>query len=65
MIEAQTFSELSEKFDVSGVPKIVINDEFELVPITHPFTQQTLPMLTIWPFEANSDGMFVAKMRRK
>jgi len=31
MIEAQTFSELSEKFDVSGVPKIVINDEFELV----------------------------------
>lgn len=31
MIEAQTFSELSQKFDVSGVPKIVINDEFELV----------------------------------
>lgn len=31
MIEAQTFGELSQKFDVSGVPKIVINDEFELV----------------------------------
>jgi glutaredoxin-like protein len=31
MIEAQTFSELSQKFNVSGVPKIVINDEFELV----------------------------------
>jgi len=31
MIEAQTFSEISNKFNVSGVPKIVINDEFELV----------------------------------
>ncbi len=31
MIEAQTFQELSQKFDVSGVPKIVINDEHELV----------------------------------
>lgn len=31
MIEAQTFGELSQKFDVQGVPKIVINDEFELV----------------------------------
>jgi glutaredoxin-like protein len=31
MIEAQTFYELSEKFNVSGVPKIVINDTLELV----------------------------------
>lgn len=31
MIEAQTFYELSEKFNVSGVPKIIINDELELV----------------------------------
>ncbi|ERJ12171.1 protein disulfide oxidoreductase [Haloplasma contractile] len=31
MIEAQTFNELSNQFNVSGVPKIVINDEFELV----------------------------------
>jgi len=31
MIEAQTFAELSNKYDVSGVPKIVINDEHELV----------------------------------
>lgn len=31
MIEAQTFNELSQKFNVSGVPKIVINDEHELV----------------------------------
>lgn len=31
MIEAQTFSELSEKYQVSGVPKIVINDTFELL----------------------------------
>lgn len=31
MIEAQTFSELSNKFKVSGVPKIVINDKYELL----------------------------------
>ncbi len=31
MIEAQTFGELSQKFNVSGVPKIVINDEHEFV----------------------------------
>lgn len=31
MIEAQTFGELSQKFNVSGVPKIIINDEHELV----------------------------------
>jgi len=31
MIEAQTFSELSDKYNVSGVPKIVINEEHDLV----------------------------------
>lgn len=31
MIEAQTFYELSDQFNVSGVPKIVINDKFELI----------------------------------
>jgi len=31
MIEAQTFMDISQKFNVSGVPKIVINDEYELV----------------------------------
>ena len=31
MIEAQTFSELSMKYNVSGVPKIVINETFELL----------------------------------
>jgi glutaredoxin-like protein len=31
MIEAQTFSELSQEFNVSGVPKIVINDSIELI----------------------------------
>ncbi len=31
MIEAQTFPEISNKFNVSGVPKIVINDDYELV----------------------------------
>ena len=31
MVEAQTFYELSEKFNVTGVPKIIINDSLELV----------------------------------
>ena len=31
MIEAQTFSDLSDEYSVSGVPKIVINDKYELV----------------------------------
>lgn len=31
MIEAETFQELSTKFNVSGVPKIVINDKYELL----------------------------------
>lgn len=31
MIEAQTFFDLSEKYNVSSVPKIVINDKFEFV----------------------------------
>jgi len=31
MVEAQTFFDLSEKFNVSSVPKIVINDQYEFV----------------------------------
>lgn len=31
MIEAQTFYELSEKYNVSGVPKIIINETIELI----------------------------------
>ena len=31
MIEAQTFSDMSVKYKVSGVPKIIINDDIELV----------------------------------
>lgn len=31
MIEAQTFGEISNKFNVSSVPKIVINDKYEFV----------------------------------
>jgi len=31
MIEAQTFQDLSMKYKVSGVPKIIINDQFELL----------------------------------
>ena len=31
MIEAQTFGEISDKFNVSSVPKIIINDQYEFV----------------------------------
>lgn len=31
MVEAQTFPELANRFNVSGVPKIVINDQHELL----------------------------------
>lgn len=31
MVEAQTFYELSNKFNVSSVPKVVINDKYEFV----------------------------------
>lgn len=31
MIEAQTFGEVSNKFNVSSVPKVVINDQYEFV----------------------------------
>ena len=31
MVEAQTFQDMSMKYQVSGVPKIVINDTFELL----------------------------------
>lgn len=31
MIEAQTFYHLSEQYNVSGVPKIVINEKHELL----------------------------------
>ncbi|MDT8337257.1 MAG: thioredoxin family protein, partial [Candidatus Izemoplasmatales bacterium] len=31
MIEAQTFHDLSKKYNVSGVPKIVINEKHELI----------------------------------
>ncbi len=41
------------------------HNEFVLVPILHPFTDEQTEMLTVWPFEANSDGMFVAKMQRR
>jgi len=31
VIEANEFPELAERFQVSGVPKTVINDEFEMI----------------------------------
>lgn len=40
-------------------------NEFELLPVIHPFTGELCNMLTVWPQQADSDGMFVAKMRRK
>jgi 16S rRNA (cytosine967-C5)-methyltransferase len=39
--------------------------EFELVEIQHPFNGSKTKMLTVWPQDANSDGMFVAKMIKR
>ncbi|MGE6650131.1 RsmB/NOP family class I SAM-dependent RNA methyltransferase [Shewanella colwelliana] len=39
--------------------------QFELQPLVHPFTGLTTTMLTVMPYQANSDGMFVAKMIKK
>lgn len=43
---------------------LALHPEFELIPMTHPFTGKQQMLMTIWPYEANSDGMFVAKMQR-
>ncbi|MCL1044173.1 RsmB/NOP family class I SAM-dependent RNA methyltransferase [Shewanella electrodiphila] len=41
------------------------NPNFDLVLSTHPFTQAQQKHITVWPNEANSDGMYVARMLRK
>ncbi len=38
--------------------------EFTIESSTHPFTGNETEMLTVFPFEADTDGMFVARMRR-
>ncbi|GIU28863.1 RsmB/NOP family class I SAM-dependent RNA methyltransferase [Shewanella schlegeliana] len=43
---------------------LAANPEFELQTVTHPFTGQQAQMLTIWPHEADTDGMFVVKMKK-
>jgi 16S rRNA (cytosine967-C5)-methyltransferase len=43
---------------------LAANPEFSLLQVTHPFNGQSSTMLTVWPQEGNSDGMFVAKMIR-
>ncbi|WP_028768001.1 RsmB/NOP family class I SAM-dependent RNA methyltransferase [Shewanella fidelis] len=44
---------------------LAANPEFELQTLQHPFTQEAVTMLTVWPQEANTDGMFVAKMLKR
>lgn len=43
---------------------LTLHPEFSLQTLTHPFNGAKADMLTVWPQEANSDGMFVAKMIR-
>ncbi|MGB0895076.1 MAG: RsmB/NOP family class I SAM-dependent RNA methyltransferase [Parashewanella sp.] len=40
------------------------NPEFSLERTRNPFTDEQSLMHTIWPFDANSDGMFVARMSK-
>ncbi|MCL1138527.1 RsmB/NOP family class I SAM-dependent RNA methyltransferase [Shewanella pneumatophori] len=44
---------------------LAANPEFELQTLRHPFTQESVTMLTVWPQDANTDGMFVAKMIKR
>ena len=39
--------------------------DFSLQTLTHPFTHEATQMLTVLPYQADSDGMFVAKMVRQ
>ncbi|MDO6610134.1 RsmB/NOP family class I SAM-dependent RNA methyltransferase [Shewanella sp. 1_MG-2023] len=41
------------------------NPSFDLVLSTHPFTQAQQKHVTVWPNEANSDGMYVARMVKR
>ncbi|WP_394129773.1 RsmB/NOP family class I SAM-dependent RNA methyltransferase [Shewanella maritima] len=40
------------------------NETYSLQTVAHPFTQTDADMLTVWPQQANCDGMFVAVMKR-
>ncbi|MCL1067057.1 RsmB/NOP family class I SAM-dependent RNA methyltransferase [Shewanella olleyana] len=44
---------------------LATNTEFELVVSTHPFTKEQSKHITVWPYEANSDGMYVARMVKR
>ncbi|MCL1057037.1 RsmB/NOP family class I SAM-dependent RNA methyltransferase [Shewanella gelidimarina] len=44
---------------------LVQHPQFALQQLSHPFTGQPAEMLTVWPQDADTDGMFVAKMCRK
>lgn len=40
--------------------------DFQLEPITHPLTgRQAVGQVCIWPWEADSNGMFIARMKRQ
>ncbi|MCF1429052.1 MAG: RsmB/NOP family class I SAM-dependent RNA methyltransferase [Shewanella sp.] len=44
---------------------LVTHPEFEAILSIHPFTGEEMTRITVWPYEADSDGMFVARMQRK
>ena len=41
------------------------NPDFRLQMLQHPFTGERTEYLTVWPFEADTDGMFVVRMCRQ
>ncbi|QYK06351.1 RsmB/NOP family class I SAM-dependent RNA methyltransferase [Shewanella zhangzhouensis] len=41
------------------------DEDFELDATVHPFSGEQSAILTLWPQQANADGMFVARMRRR
>ncbi|QLE86304.1 RsmB/NOP family class I SAM-dependent RNA methyltransferase [Shewanella sp. Scap07] len=44
---------------------LAAHPQFELLSVSHPFTQTPAEMLTVQPYQADSDGMFVAKMIKR
>ncbi len=43
---------------------LALYPQFAIQQLSHPFTGRAATMLTVWPQDADTDGMFVAKMRR-
>ncbi|QUN06652.1 RsmB/NOP family class I SAM-dependent RNA methyltransferase [Shewanella yunxiaonensis] len=44
---------------------LAANPQFTLQSLEHPFTGERTEYLTVWPYQADTDGMFVVRMLRQ